>query len=502
MILVSESIDDFYLSEEALAASPSRGDGVLAETEAELRRYGCDCIQEAGILLRLPQVVMATAQVLLHRFYCKRSMQKFDVKVAAIAAFWLGCKLEEVIEIDKSDKLSLRSVITVFFRVTRRRDGASLRPMDPYCKVWRARLQVPLLGRLPPPAACIGLHSPNLSSCLFALRPNRIVRAYPPEQEYEQTKAAVVAAERHMLRAFGFIIHVEHPHRFVLNYGQMLGLPRVVQQEAWNLANDSLRTPLCVCYKAEVVACGILFCATRRLGVSMPEDPAWWELFEVERRQLYDVCHRLSELYRQPRPQYVCLQHDVTAGRATAGGASPAPPTAAATPLRSPTSAGAAPASAAVSLAATASVAGQERRSDGETEQRKPDCGPTSSEPRRGGEGGAQPATSQATTATRDSGRERDRDARKRSRSRSRSSQSRSRSRERRRSRSRSRDRHSRKQRWHYGNSRSRSRSRDRHRGGGSRHDRYSGRPPRDDRRNTGAHRPPALGLVACAWAS
>ena len=83
MIFASEQIDDFYLSEEALAASPSRADGVDVATEAGLRRYGCEVIQEAGILLRLPQVVMATAQVLLHRFYCKRSLHKFDVKVGA-----------------------------------------------------------------------------------------------------------------------------------------------------------------------------------------------------------------------------------------------------------------------------------------------------------------------------------------------------------------------------------------------------------------------------------
>lgn len=137
MIFVSEAVDDFYLSAEALATSPSRADGVDAATETQLRRYGCDAIQEAGILLRLPQVVCATAQVLLHRFYCKRSLTQFDVKVwrgvyscgcccwwrfcadadaaladlhqvAAMAAFWLGCKLEEVIEIDKPDKLSLR----------------------------------------------------------------------------------------------------------------------------------------------------------------------------------------------------------------------------------------------------------------------------------------------------------------------------------------------------------------------------------------------------------
>lgn len=43
--------------------------------------YGCELIQEGGILLRMPQAVMATGQVLLHRFYCKESMLKFNIKV-------------------------------------------------------------------------------------------------------------------------------------------------------------------------------------------------------------------------------------------------------------------------------------------------------------------------------------------------------------------------------------------------------------------------------------
>ena len=47
---------------------------------------------------------------------------------------------------------------------------------------------------------------------------------------YPAPQVAVVACERHMLRAFGFVVHVEHPHRFVLNYGQMLALPREAQQ--------------------------------------------------------------------------------------------------------------------------------------------------------------------------------------------------------------------------------------------------------------------------------
>ena len=49
-------------------------------------------------------------------------------------------------------------------------------------------------------------------------------RRAPVPQKYEDLKMRGVVAERHMLRAFGFVVHVEHPHRFVLNYCQMLQL--------------------------------------------------------------------------------------------------------------------------------------------------------------------------------------------------------------------------------------------------------------------------------------
>ena len=48
---------------------------------------------------------------------------------------------------------------------------------------------------------------------------------------------------------------------------QMLDWPAEAAQEAWNVTNDSLRTTLCVRFKAQVVACGILFLAARRLKV-------------------------------------------------------------------------------------------------------------------------------------------------------------------------------------------------------------------------------------------
>ena len=45
------------------------------------RIYGCELIQQMGILLRMPQVAVSTAQVMFHRFYAKRAFYKFDARV-------------------------------------------------------------------------------------------------------------------------------------------------------------------------------------------------------------------------------------------------------------------------------------------------------------------------------------------------------------------------------------------------------------------------------------
>ncbi|CAM9003578.1 unnamed protein product [Rhodiola kirilowii] len=102
--------DNFYLKDEQLEETPSRKDGIDNETETILRIYGCDLIQESGILLRLPQAVMATGQVLFHRFYCKKSFARFNVKIVAASSVWLASKLEE-------NPRKARHVLLVFHRL-------------------------------------------------------------------------------------------------------------------------------------------------------------------------------------------------------------------------------------------------------------------------------------------------------------------------------------------------------------------------------------------------
>lgn len=76
------SLDNCIIPTERLVNTPSCKDGCDHKLEVDLRIVGCEYIQSAGLLLRLPQVAMATAQVLFQRFYYGKSFVKYSVQVS------------------------------------------------------------------------------------------------------------------------------------------------------------------------------------------------------------------------------------------------------------------------------------------------------------------------------------------------------------------------------------------------------------------------------------
>ncbi|KAL3372133.1 hypothetical protein AABB24_008593 [Solanum stoloniferum] len=236
--MIYTAIDTFYVTEEELINSPSRKDGIDELRETALRIHGCNLIQESGILLRLPQSVMATGQVLFHRFYCKKSFANFNnVKIVAATCIWLASKLEEI-------PRKTRHVCNVFRRMECKRENLV---------EWK---HIDLKTEL------------------------------------------IIETEIHVLREIGFICHVEHPHKFVSIYIAILEITcPELKQEAWNLANDSLRTTLCVRFKSEIVACGVIYAAARRFQVPLPENPPWWIAFDADKHGIDEVCRVLAHLY-------------------------------------------------------------------------------------------------------------------------------------------------------------------------------------------------------------
>lgn len=55
------TLQNCLLPDEKLNSTPSHLDGLDAETETDLRILGCELIQTAGILLKLPQVGFRTS---------------------------------------------------------------------------------------------------------------------------------------------------------------------------------------------------------------------------------------------------------------------------------------------------------------------------------------------------------------------------------------------------------------------------------------------------------
>jgi hypothetical protein len=86
--------------------------------------------------------------------------------------------------------------------------------------------------------------------------------------------------EYEILAALGFNIQVAHPHVYMINYINALGLTEsIFTQNSWNYLNDSMRTSVCVMYQCPSIACAVILLTARKLGVGLPE--SWWELFDT-----------------------------------------------------------------------------------------------------------------------------------------------------------------------------------------------------------------------------
>ncbi|KAJ2537673.1 hypothetical protein GGF49_006259, partial [Coemansia sp. RSA 1853] len=98
---------------EQIAESPSQRQGMSADVEASMRSYTCHLIQASGTILCLPQLVMATAQVLLQRFYYLASIQDFPLRGIVLGTLFLACKAEE-------NPQTIRNIINVVDIVVKR----------------------------------------------------------------------------------------------------------------------------------------------------------------------------------------------------------------------------------------------------------------------------------------------------------------------------------------------------------------------------------------------
>ncbi|XP_063228135.1 cyclin-L1 isoform X2 [Bacillus rossius redtenbacheri] len=242
------TLKNSLLPDEKLSGTPSQDDGLDFETETDLRILGCELIQTAGILLRLPQVSMATGQVLFQRFYYSKSFVRHDMETTAMACVCLASKIEEA-------PRSIRDVMNVFNHVKQVKNQKTISPM--------------IL-----------------------------------DQNYVTKKTQVIKAERRVLKELGFCVHLMHPHKLIVMYLRVLGYLNNISfvQNAWNYMNDSFRTNVFVRYQPETIACACIYLTARKLDIPLPKNPPWFGVFGVLEDDIKEICFQVLRLYKRQKP--------------------------------------------------------------------------------------------------------------------------------------------------------------------------------------------------------
>ncbi|RWS03310.1 cyclin-L1-like isoform X1, partial [Dinothrombium tinctorium] len=254
---VKLTLENCFLPLEKLQKTPSFCDGLSEEHEYDLRILGCELIQTSGILLKLPQVAMATGQVLFHRFYYSKSFVRYPMEVTAMACITLASKIEEA-------PRRIRDVINVFHHMKQIRNEQECHPLV-------------------------------------------------LDQNYINLKNQVIKAERRLLKELGFCVHIKHPHKFIVTLLQVLESEKNhrLMQTAWNYMNDSLRTDVFVRYTPETIACSCIYLSARVLRIPLPRQPAWFEIFGVSETEIQEVCRIILKLYTRGQPNQELLDEVV-----------------------------------------------------------------------------------------------------------------------------------------------------------------------------------------------
>ena len=207
--------------------------------------------QSAGILLRLPQEVIAQAIVLLQRF-CVLSVEhdvsKITSRDASVAALYLAAKLSFT-------PVSPRSVLTVYHYLTSKSSP------------------LPLFNPSPPSPK----DQPDPS------------HHHLTEGTYEILRNKLYLAESMILRALAFNTHVALPYSLALTYLSVLGLHSKTDLTIRVLAhlNTALLSSqlLYLTHQPNALAIAAIYLAAREVEVKLV-DGNWWEVFDVEREDL------------------------------------------------------------------------------------------------------------------------------------------------------------------------------------------------------------------------
>ncbi|RKF65109.1 Cyclin pch1 [Golovinomyces cichoracearum] len=221
-----ETSDQWIFTPEEVMSAPCIVDGLDPVEERCRRAKGVNFITQAGILLKLPQLTIATASIFFHRYFMRQTMVvekggAHHYNVAATALF-LATKTEE-------NCRKTREIVVAVAKVAQKNSSLVIDEQS---------------------------------------------------KEYWRWRDSILYLEEHMLEMLTFDLVVNTPHINLLGLLETLAIEenKSLRNAAWAFLNDSCMTPLCLMMPGPDITIAAVYFAVKLNNETLPDvdNKPWW----------------------------------------------------------------------------------------------------------------------------------------------------------------------------------------------------------------------------------
>lgn len=242
VLMIAES--QWLFTESELLQTPSIIEGLTPDKERESRSKGVNFILQVGIMLKLPQITLATASIFLHRFYMRHSLKTFHQYEIGASSLFLATKVEE-------NCRKMKELVIACVRVAQK---------DPHKNVDEQ------------------------------------------DREYWRWRDVILYNEDVMLEALCFDLSLDPPYRTLFEHLKRFGEQDndCLRNAAWAFLNDSYLTVLCLLFPSRTIATGALYAAAKHCEVAFPDDERgrpWWDVVKVDLGEIRRACKYMADVY-------------------------------------------------------------------------------------------------------------------------------------------------------------------------------------------------------------
>jgi len=260
--------------------SPSELYGFNESEEKKIKFYLLLMMQEAGIILRVPQNSILTSQLIFNRFFWRVGLNSYEPFVIAMTSFYIGCKSEETYK-------RIRDVISVFYKL--------------YSTKKKSEADQTTKSKSKGAADDKNVSKSNIRNTKEnekeeVKQKNEHILDICSE-EYKVIKNNICFYEIQILKELGFSIYslCDHPHKYLTHFIKHLKGTKELLQKSWNYLNDAYKTDIPIHYPPHVIACSAIFLAARCFKLPLPQAP-WWEIYDTKIEEIQNICSSLLSL--------------------------------------------------------------------------------------------------------------------------------------------------------------------------------------------------------------